>query len=418
MKWEAVIEHDQKPDNVVVVICNYDFNDNACKLKQFFTSAFATILIDGSSPTPAQNADLIIPNDGYRGLWNAAAKLAIDQGREWLFFIASDVELIRAELLIEAIRDASRDSQLAMWTPSVSADSRHAFRSCMHRPTSMQRICGVPEGFCFMIRTSILRRQYPVSASNRFGWKIDMASASMAHSIGSVVVDDRVMIFHPPARDEHQIDEVVAQQLGDEYLSTLAIDHQVMQDIYEIEYLPFQGMATPEYGSRRSLELNCGPIIRDPFVTDDAWGVDMIGRASQWHKVRSADLVVEAIPFEKHSFDHICSFNTLTYFPRVIYIPQRRLPLVELMNEIHRVLKPGGLFLSVCAASPSPGKGQDSFLENNFTDRTLADEFCKPNLSAAIHGFRGNFLLEHQCFQEDGRLLTLMRSMPTLKIFE
>ena len=403
-------------NTIVVVVCNYDFNDNACKLKEFFAKAFPTILIDASSPSPPKDVDLIIANEGYRGLWNAAAQLTLEHGHEWLFFIASDVELIHADLMIEAMRNASRDDKLAMWTPSISVDSRHSYKSCTHRSTSLQRICGVPEGFCFMIRSAVLRDQYPVPSSNQYGYKIDMASAVMARTFGNVVVDDRVLIFHPAARPEHRIDAILADQLGEDYLSSLNLDTQIMQEILCLELLAIQGQPTPSYGERRCLELGCGPNIRDPFITGDAWGVDLISTENQSAKVKTADLVVDAIPFEDQSFDHVYAFNLLAQLPRLAYVPQRRLPLVELMNEIHRVLKPGGLFLSLCAGSPSLGGDENSIFTNVVTEKTLADGYCEPQRFAAAYGYVGRFQLEHQRFQEDGQLLTLMRCIPSTKV--
>ena len=61
-------------------------------------------------------------------------------------------------------------------------------------------------------------------------------------------------------------------------------------------------------------------------------------------KIRRIDIsllyvVLTGMPFPDQFFDFVTAHDFLEHIPRLIYSPARRLPFVELMNEIWRVLK-------------------------------------------------------------------------------
>jgi hypothetical protein len=65
------------------------------------------------------------------------------------------------------------------------------------------------------------------------------------------------------------------------------------------------------------------------------------------------------------------------------------------MNEIWRVLKPGGKFLSQTPAFPQPAAFCDPTHVNIITEQTFALYFCG-DLWAKGYGFKGNFGLLSQ----------------------
>lgn len=142
----------------------------------------------------------------------------------------------------------------------------------------------------------------------------------------------------------------------------------------------------------RTLDLGCGQNPRNPFSADDVYGVDI--RDSADGRIRNADLVISPIPFESEFFDYVTAFDFIEHVPRLLYLPQRRLPFVELLNEVYRVLKVGGTFLSVTPAQPHGAAFIDPTHVNFITEGTFPLYFGDADQSspwALIYGFCGAF---------------------------
>jgi glycosyltransferase involved in cell wall biosynthesis len=145
----------------------------------------------------------------------------------------------------------------------------------------------------------------------------------------------------------------------------------------------------------KTLDLGCGAKPRNPFNADALFGVDV--RDDLGENIKMADLVVEPIPFEDACFEYVTAFDFLEHVPRVIYNPTRRNPFVEVMNEVYRVLKPEGYFLSSTPAYPNGEAFQDPTHVNIMTDQTLPLYFCEPTRAAAMYGFKGAFrIITHE----------------------
>jgi SAM-dependent methyltransferase len=84
-------------------------------------------------------------------------------------------------------------------------------------------------------------------------------------------------------------------------------------------------------------------------------------------------------------------------------------PFIDLMNEIHRILKPGGLFLSRTPAYPHKEAFQDPTHVNIITEDTFPTYFCNEYL-ARIYGFNGAFTLITQEWCRPS-LLTLIKKL-------
>jgi glycosyltransferase involved in cell wall biosynthesis len=139
----------------------------------------------------------------------------------------------------------------------------------------------------------------------------------------------------------------------------------------------------------KTLDLGCGSKPRNPFNADEMFGIDV--RDDLGANIKCADLVIEPIPYEDASFDFVTAYDFLEHVPRVIYNPTRRNPFVELMNEVYRVLKPGGYFLSSTPAYPHGEAFQDPTHVNIMTDQTLPLYFDDTTRAAAMYGFNGAF---------------------------
>jgi SAM-dependent methyltransferase len=144
----------------------------------------------------------------------------------------------------------------------------------------------------------------------------------------------------------------------------------------------------------KTLDLGSGPNPNNPYNADDVFGIDI--RDDLGDKIVSADLVIGAIPFDSDLFDYVTAFQFIEHVPRVIYNPEKRNPFIELMNEIYRVLKTGGIFLSVTPAYPHGAAFQDPTHVNIITEETFIKYFDDTYRWAKMYGFNGSFKIIRQ----------------------
>lgn len=151
-----------------------------------------------------------------------------------------------------------------------------------------------------------------------------------------------------------------------------------------------------------SLDLGSGANPQNPYFAGRVFGVDIVdfGIGS----ILTADLATSKIPFEKDTFDYVTAYDFIEHIPRLIYWNNVRLsPFIELMNEIHRVLKPGGLFLGITPAFPNPEAFQDPTHVNIISESTI--NYFGGNLAhlGRIYGFTGNFEIVDTYWEYDAQ---------------
>ena len=144
----------------------------------------------------------------------------------------------------------------------------------------------------------------------------------------------------------------------------------------------------------RHLDLGCGARPRNPYHCDEAHAIDLAAPDGfDPERFRQANLSLEPIPHPDSSFEAVSAFDFLEHVPRVLTTPDgrgTRFPFVELMNEIHRVLKPGGRFYALTPAYPSREVFHDPTHVNFITDGTW-QYFCGASPGARMYGFTGAF---------------------------
>ncbi|WP_114860833.1 methyltransferase domain-containing protein [Azospirillum brasilense] len=159
----------------------------------------------------------------------------------------------------------------------------------------------------------------------------------------------------------------------------------------------------------RSLDLGSGPHPKNHFSADELFGLDIEDHTAP--NIRKADLAVDALPFEDGYFDYVTAFDVIEHVPRIVYTPRRRNSFIALMDEIHRVLKPDGLFYSQTPAYPHAEAFQDPTHVNIITENTFPFYFDDQHRWAANYGFRGAFRVVSQEWRAF-HLLTTLRKVP------
>ena len=146
------------------------------------------------------------------------------------------------------------------------------------------------------------------------------------------------------------------------------------------------------------LDIGCGFTPRNPYGRDELFGVDLAGAASDSGPIRRANLALHPIPFGDNCFDSVSAYDFLEHVPRVLPTADgqaTRFPFIELMDEVWRVLLPGGLFYAVTPVYPSRAAFQDPTHVNIITTGTHT-YFTQPERLGAMYGYRGNFVLRRR----------------------
>ena len=164
----------------------------------------------------------------------------------------------------------------------------------------------------------------------------------------------------------------------------------------------------------KSLDLGCGTNPKNPFNADAVFGIDYELRNDLPPNIRVADLVIEPIPYEDCSFEYVTAHDFIEHVPRVIYNPKRRNPFVELMNEVYRVLKNGGFFMSLTPAYPHGAAFIDPTHVNIIAEGTFPLYFADMSPTspwAVIYGFKGSFAVKSEEWRGP-HLLTILQKLP------
>ncbi len=152
--------------------------------------------------------------------------------------------------------------------------------------------------------------------------------------------------------------------------------------------------ARPAAAPNRHLDLGCGARPRNPYRRTELHGIDVApGAAAAGTEIRRGNVALERLPYPDDHFDSVSAFDFLEHVPRLLPAPDgrsTRFPFVELMNEVWRVLAPGGRFYALTPCYPAVEAFQDPTHVNVITDRTH-HYFCGEAPLGRIYGFEGRF---------------------------
>jgi SAM-dependent methyltransferase len=142
------------------------------------------------------------------------------------------------------------------------------------------------------------------------------------------------------------------------------------------------------------VDFGCGSRPRNPLKANKVVGLDVFEDPPFLMSGELSYMQVSAdgkLPFENSSIDALTAFDVLEHIPRQSGYSHTN-PFIEIMNEIHRVLRPGGLFLAVTPSFPSGAAFQDPTHVNIIskdTHKYFSDEVWGRSLG---YGFRGEFI--------------------------
>jgi SAM-dependent methyltransferase len=146
--------------------------------------------------------------------------------------------------------------------------------------------------------------------------------------------------------------------------------------------------------STRHLDLGCGTTPRNPYRCDELYTVDLARpEGVDPEHFRSANLSLEPIPYEDAMFDSVSAYDFLEHVPRVLNTSDgrgTRFPFIEVMNQVHRVLKPGGRLYALTPCWPRHESMTDPTHVNIITEHTHR-YFTDEPPAARIYGFTGRF---------------------------
>jgi SAM-dependent methyltransferase len=134
---------------------------------------------------------------------------------------------------------------------------------------------------------------------------------------------------------------------------------------------------------KTQLDLGCGNTVRgeDGY---DCYGVDIIDSPNP--KVKQADLAISPIPYDSNSFDLVTAHDFLEHIPNFVYIDNVKVnSMINIFNEVYRILKVGGIFKFSSPCYPDQSAFQDPTHVFVFTTET-------PNyFSGDYYGFHDHY---------------------------
>ena len=138
-----------------------------------------------------------------------------------------------------------------------------------------------------------------------------------------------------------------------------------------------------------SVDLGSGSNPRNPYNYDRVLGVEAneVGES-----ILNCWIGLESIPLEDSSIDAVTAFDFLEHLPRAIWKDGKlENTFINTMNDVWRILKPGGLFLAVTPVYPAAEAFQDPTHVNIITEQTIGYFTGRFQNIGKRYGFHGMF---------------------------
>jgi len=147
------------------------------------------------------------------------------------------------------------------------------------------------------------------------------------------------------------------------------------------------------------VDLGSGNTPRNPLGAKKVIGTDIHSGFISPEGIEFVQVdLTGKLPFLDGSIDSMSAYDVLEHIPRWERTNgEIEFPFIHLMNEIHRCLKPGGIFLAVTPPYPSPAAFQDP-THINFISKVTVQYFtgASPMATNLKYGYDGSFNLISQ----------------------
>jgi SAM-dependent methyltransferase len=151
------------------------------------------------------------------------------------------------------------------------------------------------------------------------------------------------------------------------------------------------------FQAKRALDYGCGNLPRNPFMAQELYFADVLDLDElefESDKERFGDPIssvryrkitrFEPMPFENNFFNVVTAFDVLEHLSREPRVGANE--FISVLNDIHRVLAPGGIFLALTPAFPSSAAFQDPTHVNIITTFT-SHYFIGQHAPAKLMGY-------------------------------
>lgn len=188
---------------------------------------------------------------------------------------------------------------------------------------------------------------------------------------------------------------------------------RILSKIRSIESLQYASIDSPavfferkhkKFNKETAVDLGCGNAPQNPMNCKKVIGID-IHNPQHREDIVTRDLFFEHLPFESGSVDVVTAHDFIEHIPRYNQGKngETRFPFVLIMDEVFRVLRPGGYFYSRTPAFPKPQVFQDPTHVNILTEETFPKYFCSHQWGGLVnkpwgsyYEFKGDFELVDQ----------------------
>jgi len=143
----------------------------------------------------SDDIDVRLENVYYPGLFNESVRQCKLNGKQYMYFIASDV-YVSTPTKMRDIACSLGEEDVAIWAPSTKGQ---AHGHCRNKRTGGMRDAPYAEGFVFLVDVELCDIVYPVDRKhNTLGYGIDLLLGfnCIKNRRKRCVIDDRVEVYH------------------------------------------------------------------------------------------------------------------------------------------------------------------------------------------------------------------------------